>query len=132
MVLGGALPQKVGAFYPPSLIAFDHNHPEIHKEELFGPVALVIRAESEEEAITIANASPFGLGGGIFSSNPERAQELVAKKMESGFVVVNDFVKSDVRLPFGGVKESGHGRELGHFGFYEFCNIKTVARGSSV
>lgn len=128
--LGGMIPQQVGAFYPPSMITFNRNHPDIHKEELFGPVALVIRAESEDEAFAIANASPFGLGGGIFSSNAERAQELVAKKMESGFVVVNDFVKSDARLPFGGVKESGHGRELGSFGFYEFCNIKTVARGS--
>jgi succinate-semialdehyde dehydrogenase/glutarate-semialdehyde dehydrogenase len=112
------------------MIRFNRNNPDIHKEELFGPVALVIRAESEDEAFAIANASPFGLGGGIFSSNAERAQELVAKKMESGFVVVNDFVKSDARLPFGGVKESGHGRELGSFGFYEFCNIKTIARGS--
>lgn len=130
VLLGGAIPQKVGAFYPPSMIAFNSNHPDIHKEELFGPVALVIRAESEDEAFAIANASPYGLGGGIFSSNAERAQELVAKKMESGFVVVNDFVKSDARLPFGGVKDSGHGRELGSFGFYEFCNVKTIARGS--
>lgn len=128
--LGGAIPQKAGAFYPPTMITFARNHPDIHKEELFGPVALVIQAESEDDAFAIANASPFGLGGGIFSSNAERAQELVAKKMESGFVVVNDFVKSDARLPFGGVKDSGHGRELGSFGFYEFCNIKTIARGS--
>lgn len=130
VLLGGTAPSKPGAFYPPTLIAFTNNNPAIHSEELFGPVALVIRAESEDEAFTMANSSPFGLGGGIFSSNAERAQELVAKKMESGFVVVNDFVKSDARLPFGGVKESGHGRELGSFGFYEFCNVKTVARGS--
>jgi len=130
VILGGKIPEKVGAFYPPTMITFKHNHPDIHKDELFGPVALVIRAESESEAFEIANTSPYGLGGGIFSSNPNRAQELVAKKMDSGFVVVNDFVKSDARLPFGGVKESGHGRELGEFGFYEFCNVKTVAQGS--
>jgi succinate-semialdehyde dehydrogenase/glutarate-semialdehyde dehydrogenase len=129
VLLGGSIPSGVGAFYPPTLLAFDKNDPGIHQEELFGPVALVVRAESLEEAFAIVNSSPFGLGGGIFSGNPEKAQELVAKKMESGFVVVNDFVKSDPRLPFGGVKDSGHGRELGSFGFYEFCNIKTVARG---
>lgn len=130
VILGGEVPAKPGAFYPPSMIVFEKNNPAIHKEELFGPVALVIRAESEDEAFEIANSSPYGLGGGIFSSNPERAQSLVATKMEAGFVVVNDYVKSDARLPFGGVKESGHGRELGDFGFYEFCNVKTVARGS--
>jgi len=129
VVLGGVTPSGPGAFYPPSMIVFNHDNAAIHQEELFGPVALVIRAEDEREAFDIANSSPFGLGGGIFSSNAERAQELVAKKMESGFVVVNDFVKSDARLPFGGVKDSGHGRELGSFGFYEFCNVKTVARG---
>lgn len=128
--LGGEIPKQPGAFYPPSMITFERNHPDIHKEELFGPVALVIKAQSEDEAFEIANSSPFGLGGGIFSSNAPHAKELVAKKMESGFVVVNDFVKSDARLPFGGVKESGHGRELGSFGFYEFCNVKTVAQGS--
>jgi succinate-semialdehyde dehydrogenase/glutarate-semialdehyde dehydrogenase len=129
VTLGGQVPGGVGAFYPPSLIAFDKNHPDIHGEELFGPVALVIQAVSEDEAFDIANASPFGLGGGIFSKNPARAAELVAKRMEAGFVVVNDFVKSDARLPFGGVKDSGHGRELSVYGFHEFCNIKTLARG---
>lgn len=127
--LGGSIPSGAGAFYPPTLLVFDKNDPEVHKEELFGPVALVFRAENLEEAFEMANSSPFGLGGGVFSGNPGKAQELVAKKMEAGFVVVNDFVKSDVRLPFGGVKDSGFGRELGVFGFYEFCNIKTVARG---
>ncbi|HEY8269893.1 MAG TPA: aldehyde dehydrogenase family protein [Pseudobdellovibrionaceae bacterium] len=131
VLLGGRIPSGVGAFYPPTLIVFDKDDPEIHKEELFGPVALVLRAESVDEAFEIANSSPFGLGGGIFSGNAEKAQDLVAKRMEAGFVMVNDFVKSDPRLPFGGVKDSGYGRELGSFGFYEFCNVKTVVRGIS-
>jgi succinate-semialdehyde dehydrogenase/glutarate-semialdehyde dehydrogenase len=111
-------------------MAFEKDHPDVHKEEVFGPVALVFKARDIDHAFEIANASPYGLGGGIFSRNEGLAQELVAKNMESGFVVVNDFVKSDARLPFGGVKDSGHGRELSAFGFHEFCNIKTVARGS--
>ncbi len=127
--LGGTIPSSVGAFYPPTLLVFDKNDPEIHMEELFGPVAIVLKADSVDEAFEIANSSPFGLGGGIFSGNPEKALELVAEKMDAGFVVVNDFLKSDARLPFGGVKDSGHGRELGNFGFYEFCNIKSIARG---
>lgn len=130
VILGGIIPSGVGAFYPPSLMVFEKNDPLIHQEELFGPVAMVIRAESDDEAFELANSSPFGLGGGIFSANAEKAAELVAKRMEAGFVVVNDFVKSDARLPFGGVKDSGHGRELANFGFYEFCNIKTLARGN--
>lgn len=130
ILLGGRIPQGAGAFYPPTLLVFEKNHPVIHQEELFGPVAMVIRAESVDEAFDMANSSPYGLGGGVFSENVETAKELVAKKMEAGFVVVNDFVKSDARLPFGGVKDSGHGRELSVYGFHEFCNIKTVARGS--
>lgn len=130
LLLGGSIPSGPGAFYPPTLLVFEKNHPDIHQEEIFGPVAMVIRAGSVEEAIEIANSSPFGLGGGIFSRNSEKAQALVAQKMEAGTVVVNGFVRSDARLPFGGVKDSGHGRELSSFGFYEFCNIKTVARGS--
>lgn len=130
VVLGGEVPLHVGAFYPPTLVVFEKDHPAIHQEEVFGPVALVLRAENEDEAFTMANSSPYGLGGGVFSENTERAKELAAKKMEAGFVVVNDFVKSDARLPFGGVKDSGYGRELSMYGFHEFCNIKTVARGN--
>lgn len=130
VLLGGEIPNGVGAFYPPSMMVFEKSHPDLHKEELFGPVALIFKAASTDEAFEIANSSPFGLGGGVFSRNAEFALELVAKKMEAGFVVVNDFVKSDARLPFGGVKDSGHGRELSVYGFHEFCNIKTVARGS--
>lgn len=132
VLLGGSLPAGIGAFYPPSLMVFEEASPQVHEEEVFGPVALVFRAENEEAALALANAGPFGLGGGIFSSQAERAGEVVAKYMESGFVVVNDFVKSDARLPFGGVKDSGYGRELGAFGFYEFCNVKTVAWGTGL
>ncbi|MBC7371004.1 MAG: aldehyde dehydrogenase family protein [Bdellovibrionaceae bacterium] len=127
--LGGKIPQGAGAFYPPTMISFEKNNAAIHEEEFFGPVALVLRAENVDEAFVMANSSPFGLGGGIFSADVEAAQKLVSENMEAGFVVINDFVKSDARLPFGGVKDSGHGRELSAFGFHEFCNIKTVARG---
>jgi succinate-semialdehyde dehydrogenase/glutarate-semialdehyde dehydrogenase len=117
------------AFFPPSLLVFQENHPGIHQEELFGPVAMVIKAKDTREAITIANASPYGLGGGIFSGDEKAARELARKELEAGFVVVNDTVRSDARLPFGGVKNSGYGRELSLHGFREFCNIKTVLVG---
>ncbi len=131
VVLGGRIPEKAGAFYPPTLVVFERDSSVVHEEELFGPVLVVVRASNIDEAFSIANASVYGLGGGIFSQDEKQARELVSKKMEAGFVVVNDFVKSDPRLPFGGVKDSGYGRELGAFGIYEFCNIKTVAIGDS-
>lgn len=127
VILGGVVPEGEGAFYPPTILYFEKNHPEIHQEEIFGPVAMVIRAESAEQAMSIANASPFGLGGGVFSENVDAAKQWIEKELESGFVVVNDFVRSDARIPFGGVKNSGYGRELSQFGIHEFVNIKTVA-----
>ena len=105
---------------------FEKNNPEIHKEEVFGPVASIIIVKDTQEAIEVANSSPYGLGGGVFTRDVRKGQELIEKELEAGFVVVNDFVKSDPRIPFGGVKESGYGRELGHFGILEFVNIKTV------
>ncbi len=129
VVLGGTAPQGIGAYYPATVVVFDKNNPAMHSEEIFGPVASVIVVENEKEAFEVANASPFGLGGALFSGNIEKAKALVEKELEAGFVVVNDQVKSDPRLPFGGVKESGYGRELGEFGIYEFVNVKTVAVG---
>lgn len=129
VLLGGSIPERVGAFYPPTLIVFDEDAAVIHEEEIFGPVLVVIKAASLDDAFVMANASPFGLGGGLFSKDEDRAKFLALKKLDAGFVVVNDFVKSDPRLPFGGVKDSGYGRELSVFGLYEFCNIKTVAIG---
>lgn len=130
MLLGenaGSLPEAV---YPPGILVFEKDSKEAHQEELFGPVAMVFRAASVQEALQIANQSPYGLGGGIFSKDAERADKIVRENMEAGFVTVNDTVRSDPRLPFGGVKDSGYGRELSVHGFREFCNIKTVYRGS--
>jgi len=97
-----------------------------YEEELFGPVAAVIEAEDEEDAIRIANDTAFGLGAAVFSRDAERAERIAADRLEAGCCFVNALVKSDPRLPFGGIKESGYGRELSHFGLREFVNVKTV------
>jgi succinate-semialdehyde dehydrogenase/glutarate-semialdehyde dehydrogenase len=97
-----------------------------YEEELFGPVAAVIPVESEEGAIETANDSVFGLGGGVFTRDIERGTEIAMDEIEAGSVFVNEVVRSDPRLPFGGVKESGYGRELSHFGIREFVNIKSI------
>lgn len=127
VVLGGSAPQGAGAHYPATVVVFEKDRPEIHREEVFGPVAIVLVVKSTEEALAAANSSPYGLGGGIFTADVRRGKELVEKELQAGFVVVNDYVKSDPRIPFGGVKESGYGRELGQFGIMEFVNIKSVA-----
>ncbi|WP_413574537.1 aldehyde dehydrogenase family protein [Bdellovibrio sp. HCB290] len=130
VLMGGTAPQGPGAFYPASLVLFEKNNSAVHHEEVFGPVALVFVAKDAQEAMEIANSAPFGLGGGIFTRDIQKGKEFIEKEMEAGFVVVNDFVKSDPRVPFGGVKESGYGRELGHFGIMEFVNVKTVGVGA--
>ena len=95
-------------------------------EELFGPVAAIIAVDSLEQAIELANQSEFGLGGGIFSADVAKAEQIASTEIDSGACFVNDFVKSDPRLPFGGVKDSGYGRELSEQGIHEFVNVKTV------
>jgi succinate-semialdehyde dehydrogenase/glutarate-semialdehyde dehydrogenase len=95
-------------------------------EELFGPVASIVTARDEDQALEIANASPFGLGANVFTEDLERGERIARDRFEAGVCFVNDFVKSDPRLPFGGIKESGYGRELGLFGIREFTNVKTV------
>ncbi|MFQ5468903.1 MAG: NAD-dependent succinate-semialdehyde dehydrogenase [Gammaproteobacteria bacterium] len=114
-----------GAFYPASII--DHVQPAspAYNEELFGPVAGIIRVNDEEDAIRVANASRFGLGGSVWTKDVSRG-ERVARRIESGAVFVNGFVKSDPRLPFGGIKASGYGRELSRHGMREFLNAKTI------
>jgi len=124
--LGGAIPPGEGAYYPatvltdvrPGMAAFD--------EELFGPVAAVIKVKDEAEAIELANASEFGLGAAVFTRDRERGERIAAYELEAGCCFVNGLVKSDPRLPFGGIKTSGYGRELSHQGIKEFVNIKTV------
>ncbi len=114
-----------GAFYLPSIL--DHVKPGMlaYSEELFGPVAIVIRVETEGEAIKVANDSVFGLGGSVWTENLPRGEQL-ARQVEAGAVLVNGMVKSDARLPFGGIKQSGYGRELSLLGIREFVNAKTI------
>lgn len=126
VLLGGFVPDGEAPFYPPTVLENVFPGMPAYHEELFGPVAVLFRFETEEQAIRIANDTVFGLGSGIFSSNVERAKILAEKGLEAGCVFINDFVKSDPRLPFGGVKESGYGRELSVIGIREFVNVKTI------
>ncbi|HYU38041.1 MAG TPA: NAD-dependent succinate-semialdehyde dehydrogenase [Gemmatimonadales bacterium] len=125
VILGGQLPVGRGAFYPPTvLVAVEPGMP-VFDQETFGPVAAVIRAKDEVDAIRVANASAYGLGAAVWTRDVQRG-ERVAREIEAGSVFVNGLVKSDPRLPFGGVKRSGYGRELSKEGLREFVNVKTV------
>jgi succinate-semialdehyde dehydrogenase/glutarate-semialdehyde dehydrogenase len=126
ILLGGYIPESEAPFYPPTVLENVVPGMPAYHEELFGPIAVLFRANSEEEAIRIANDTVFGLGAGVFTSNIEKGKALAEKGLEAGCVFVNDFVKSDPRLPFGGIKESGYGRELSVAGIREFVNVKSV------
>ena len=97
-----------------------------YDEEMFGPVAAIIAVQDEAEAIRVANDSSFGLGAAVFTRDLAKGERIAAQELEAGCCFVNTLVKSDPRLPFGGVKASGYGRELSHYGIKEFVNIKTV------
>jgi len=125
LMLGGELPKGRGAFYPPTVLVGVEPGMPAFDQETFGPVAAVIRAKDEADAIRIANASPYGLGAAVWTRDTQRG-ERVAREIEAGSVFVNGLVKSDPRLPFGGVKRSGYGRELSEYGLREFVNVKTV------
>lgn len=125
-LLGGAIPDGPGAWYPPTVLTDVHRGMPAFDEELFGPVAAVVAVKDEAEAIATANDSPFGLGAAVITRDIARGERIAADLIESGCVFVNDAVKSDPRLPFGGVKESGYGRELASYGIKEFVNVKTV------
>lgn len=129
LLCGGFIPEGEGAFYPPTILTNVKKGMPAYDEELFGPVAAIIEAKDETDAIRIANDSIYGLGAGIFSRNRKRAEEIAAKELYAGNCFVNAFVHSDPRLPFGGTKESGYGRELSEFGIREFVNVKTVFIG---
>lgn len=115
-----------GAFYPPTVLTNVRKGMPAYDEELFGPVAAIIPVKDEEEAIRVANDSRFGLGAAVFTRDVAKGERITSNELEAGCCFVNTFVKSDPRLPFGGVKESGYGRELSHYGIKEFVNIKTV------
>jgi succinate-semialdehyde dehydrogenase/glutarate-semialdehyde dehydrogenase len=126
LLLGGEVPKAPGAFYPPTVLAGVKKGMPAYDEELFGPVAAIISVADEDEAIRVANDSVFGLGAAVFTRDARRGEEIAQKHLHAGACFVNTFVKSDPRLPFGGIKESGYGRELADFGIREFVNIKTV------
>ena len=126
IILGGIIPETDGAFYPPTILRNVKPGMAAFDEELFGPVAALIKAEDESDAINLANKSIFGLGAAVFTKDLKRGERIAKEKLNAGCCFVNDFVKSDPRLPFGGIKESGYGRELSPFGIKEFVNIKTV------
>jgi len=125
VLIGGKKSARKGYFYPPTVLTDLTPSMPVYYEETFGPVASVISFQTDQHAIEIANNSPYGLGSAVFSKNLERAQEL-ASQIEAGGCFINSMVKSDPRLPFGGIKDSGYGRELSYFGIREFVNIKTV------
>ncbi len=126
LLLGGEVPEGAGAFYPPTVLADVSKGMPAYDEELFGPVASIIAVRDEEEAIRVANDTPFGLGAAVFTKDTARGEKIAAERLEAGACFVNAQVRSDPRLPFGGIKESGYGRELGSYGIREFVNIKTV------
>ncbi len=125
-LLGGFVPDQPGAWYPATVLSNVKPGMPAWDEEMFGPVAALIKAKDEEDAIAIANDSPFGLGAAIFTADKAKGQEIAEKSLHAGCCFVNDFVKSDPRLPFGGIGHSGYGRELSYLGIREFMNIKTV------
>ncbi len=125
LLCGGVMPSGKGFFYPPTILSGVSKGMTAYSEETFGPVATLIEVGDDREAVMIANDTPYGLGSAIFSANRERALA-IADRLDVGNCFINSMVKSDPRLPFGGVKESGYGRELASYGIREFVNIKTV------
>ena len=125
LLLGGEIPPGKGSFYPPTVLADVKPGMPAYNEELFGPVASIFSARDEADAVRIANDSIFGLGAAVFTKDVARG-ERIARELEAGCTFVNTLVASDPRLPFGGIKESGYGRELGTYGIKEFVNMKTV------
>jgi succinate-semialdehyde dehydrogenase/glutarate-semialdehyde dehydrogenase len=123
--LGGNKPAGRAAFYPPTILTGVTPGMPVFDEETFGPVAAVVSAADEAEAVRLANLSSFGLGSAVFTADPGRG-EAVAQQLAVGCCYVNDRVRSDPRLPFGGIKASGYGRELGLMGIREFVNAKTI------
>lgn len=126
LLLGGEVPEGPGAFYPPTVLAGVRPGQPAHDEELFGPVAALVEVADADEALALANRSSFGLGAAVFTRDQERGRRLAASELQAGCCFVNGFVRSDPRWPFGGIKDSGYGRELGLYGPREFMNAKTV------
>jgi len=126
LLLGGEIPPLPGWFYPPTVVTDVHPGMPVFDEETFGPVAAIVPVRDEREAIALANASPYGLGAAVFTRDRDRGEYIARELLQAGSCFVNAYVRSDPRLPFGGIKHSGWGRELSVFGIREFVNIKTV------
>ena len=126
LLTGGVVPEGPGAFYPPTVLTNVTEGMPVYSEETFGPVATIVTVADEEEAIAVANDSVFGLAGAVFTRDAARGERIARDRIESGSCFVNAFAASDPRLPFGGIKASGYGRELSHIGMREFCNMKTI------
>ncbi|WP_299308141.1 NAD-dependent succinate-semialdehyde dehydrogenase [uncultured Croceicoccus sp.] len=126
LVTGGTVPDREGWFYPATVLADVAPGQPAYDDELFGPVASIIKAKDDEDAMRIANDSRYGLGGGIFSRDTDRARELAAKHFDTGMVCINTFDIASPNMPFGGVKNSGYGREHGPEGIKEFVNVKSI------
>jgi len=126
ILCGGIIPEMTGAYYPATVLADVKPGMPAYDEEIFGPAASLIRVKNKAEAVRTANDSVFGLGAAVFTSDKERGERIAREELNSGCCFVNEFVRSDPRLPFGGIKESGYGRELSYFGIREFMNIKSI------
>lgn len=125
-LLGGKIPEGKGAYYPATVLTDVKKGMPAYDEELFGPVAAIISAKDETDAIRIANDSSYGLGASIFTRDLKKGEQIATQELQAGSCFVNAQVHSDPRLPFGGIKESGYGRELSYVGIREFVNIKTI------
>jgi len=126
VLCGGQAPDRTGAYYPATVLADLTPGMPAYDDEIFGPVASIIRARDDEDAMRLANESRYGLGGGIFSKDEDRALKLARDHFDTGMVRINSFGAMDPNMPFGGVKDSGYGREHGGFGIKEFVNVKAI------
>lgn len=125
-ILGGEITAGAHSFYPPTILTEVKKGMPAYEEELFGPVAAIISADDQEDAIRIANDTIFGLGAAVFTNDLKRGETIASRFLDAGACFVNAMVRSDSRLPFGGIKQSGYGRELGVYGIREFVNVKTI------
>jgi succinate-semialdehyde dehydrogenase/glutarate-semialdehyde dehydrogenase len=126
LLLGGLPPDQAGFWYPPTVLTDVKPGMPAYEEELFGPVAVILPADDEQHALALANDTKFGLGAAVFTRDTARGERIAREELAAGACFVNTFVRSDPRLPFGGIKQSGYGRELGPFGLREFVNVKAV------
>lgn len=126
---GGYIPDSEGAYYPPTILTDVSPGMPAYDEEVFGPVASVIRVQDEQEAIRVANDTIYGLGSCVFTQDIERGERIAREEIDAGCCFVNHYTMSDPRLPFGGIKQSGYGRELSYYGIRAFVNVKTVYVG---